>query len=58
MSVRDAALLAKGRQEGRHGCGDMPTHMTLSGFLLEKEPIEVNSEFVICPAHTFQKEGE
>ncbi|KAI5266468.1 Anthrax Toxin Receptor-Like [Manis pentadactyla] len=26
--------------------------------VVEKEPIEVNSEFVICPAHIFKKEGE
>ncbi|XP_057346874.1 anthrax toxin receptor-like [Manis pentadactyla] len=26
--------------------------------VVEKEPIEVNSEFIICPAHIFKKEGE
>ncbi|KAI5935608.1 Anthrax toxin receptor-like [Manis javanica] len=26
--------------------------------VLEKEPIRVNSEFVVCPAYIFQKEGE
>ncbi|KAI5266448.1 Anthrax Toxin Receptor-Like [Manis pentadactyla] len=26
--------------------------------VLEKEPIRVNSEFIVCPAYIFQKEGE